>query len=464
VCWGVLASLTGSSTVGLQLFRTLCYFGLAGMYVFPVLTASFGLTRERQARTLGLLRLTDMSNSQLVMGKLFSSLFAMLFTALSMFPMLVLSASLGGIAARQIALGLLVLLGVIFLGCCLGLFSAATAKTERSANVRAGIACVSMALVAGLGSTASGLWPEIPILRAISPFNVVSSLTRGEYLHHAGINFLAHVLVGMIFLVVAALLLSGSIVKEDRPSVAEGIRQKFKRMRIAGRSTEGKTIVTGNPMEWKDVNVTFGGIRLEIAATLLVALLATGIALAACLLEGMSFDEEVLRACALTVFAATGLVFVLACVVRSCRGFNTEKAGGGLEILLTTPMTDREIVRGKCVAVFRSSMPWLICSLAAGTGALLLEWNFVDVNVGTAIMLTIVVCLVLLEVFWICCMALWLSIRYKAAAALGICLGVFCICIIPLFGIPLHVILGVFFVHNLFTGFRARALRYACAE
>jgi ABC-type transport system involved in multi-copper enzyme maturation permease subunit len=121
--------LTGTQTVrnlgdlarfGSAVFQLLAPLQLAVLVFFAALSAASAVSLEKDRRTLVLLLLTNLTNSELVLGKLLASIvniLAMLAAALPLFALLIL---FGGISADQIARTFAVTLASLLAAASLG--------------------------------------------------------------------------------------------------------------------------------------------------------------------------------------------------------------------------------------------------------------------------------------------------------------------------------------------------------
>jgi ABC-type transport system involved in multi-copper enzyme maturation permease subunit len=88
---------------GATLFQLLAPLQLALVLFFSALLAASAVAQEKDRRTLVLLLMTRLSNSELVLGKLFSSLLQVLVMLAAALPLFMLMTLFGGVSAGQIA-------------------------------------------------------------------------------------------------------------------------------------------------------------------------------------------------------------------------------------------------------------------------------------------------------------------------------------------------------------------------
>jgi ABC-type transport system involved in multi-copper enzyme maturation permease subunit len=88
---------------GTILFQLLAMLQLAWAVFFSAMLAAAAVAQEKDRKTLLLLLLTRLTNSELVLGKLFASMLSVFVMLLAGLPLFIMLATLGGISAEQIA-------------------------------------------------------------------------------------------------------------------------------------------------------------------------------------------------------------------------------------------------------------------------------------------------------------------------------------------------------------------------
>ena len=87
---------------GALLFQILALVQLLLAVSFSALLAASGVTQEKDRRTLILLLLTNLTNCELVLGKLLAGLLSVLVLIAASLPLFMLTALFGGVAFEQI--------------------------------------------------------------------------------------------------------------------------------------------------------------------------------------------------------------------------------------------------------------------------------------------------------------------------------------------------------------------------
>jgi ABC-type transport system involved in multi-copper enzyme maturation permease subunit len=119
---GLAATVTLGDTarLGGLLFQLLTLVQLALLLFFAALGAASAVAREKDRRTFLLLLMTDMTDQEIVLGKLFGSLLPILALALSAVPLLALLTLLGGVAMEQVIQAFVIILATVVAAGSLG--------------------------------------------------------------------------------------------------------------------------------------------------------------------------------------------------------------------------------------------------------------------------------------------------------------------------------------------------------
>jgi ABC-type transport system involved in multi-copper enzyme maturation permease subunit len=124
--WLATGGLAGEPTLGqtarfgLLLFQLFTLVGLTLVAFFAALSAASTVAREKDRRTFVLLLLTDMSDAEIVLGKLLGSLLPIGLMLVATLPVLAMLLLLGGVTPHQVLNAWLVLLATAFAAGSLG--------------------------------------------------------------------------------------------------------------------------------------------------------------------------------------------------------------------------------------------------------------------------------------------------------------------------------------------------------
>ncbi len=123
----------GATAPGLTLFQTITWVALAGAILAGLFFASSTLAEEKREGTLGLLFLTDLSGYDIVAGKLLAISLRAFYALLAVFPVLALAFFMGGVDYRQFWKTALALVNVLFCSLTGGLFVSAFSRDGHKA-------------------------------------------------------------------------------------------------------------------------------------------------------------------------------------------------------------------------------------------------------------------------------------------------------------------------------------------
>ena len=111
MAWGLytgtqqIRSVGDTARFGAAIFQILAVLQLTLALFFAALLTASAVAQEKDRRTLVLLLLTHLSNSELVLGKLFASLLGVLVMLASAVPFFMIIALFGGVSFEQIGRG-----------------------------------------------------------------------------------------------------------------------------------------------------------------------------------------------------------------------------------------------------------------------------------------------------------------------------------------------------------------------
>ncbi len=147
--------VSGIPEPGFFLFLSLAWLEfLFCVLAGPRLTADT-ISEERREGTLGLLFLTDLKGYDIVLGKLVASSINGVYSLLSVVPILGISLLLGGVSGRQFGLTVLVLLNTLFCSLALGCWVSTWFENGRRAVLASAALMVGLCLLPW-----TGMWLE----------------------------------------------------------------------------------------------------------------------------------------------------------------------------------------------------------------------------------------------------------------------------------------------------------------
>lgn len=175
LAWLLMASAAVVSTTqqGKAIFMVLFSIGFVFALLAGVIVTSDCVSEEKREGTLGLLFLTDLRGYDIVLGKLTASSLSTAFALAGFVPVLALVMFLGGVTIHQVGLAAVVLAVSLFLSLAVGVFISTLSVNERKAMFAA---TVTMGIVTfgpyGVALFLSGFERVDEALTFISPLYV----------------------------------------------------------------------------------------------------------------------------------------------------------------------------------------------------------------------------------------------------------------------------------------------------
>ena len=326
-----------------------------GLSLFAgVFFSADSLARERREGTLGLLFLTDLRGLDIALGKLTASSLAAVFCLLAALPILAIPLLLGGVTGAEYFRMVWVLLATQFASLTLGMLASTLASEGRVAGMVTGLLMVGLAgavpaitgLIYGLVLGWNNSWPDFEFYFGWeSPFVAYSLAFDRSYLSHP-IRYLG----ALVFtLVIGVLALAWAA--RRLPRLGQDSSRK-RTSRASDQTNAAQTTATLlqrtaqlelGPLVWfcnrRRIRFRTPWIFLAVSAVIWVAIL---------LVDGSEWNDV-----PGWIMTSLFLHFFLKLFVASeaPRIFQDERHSGGMELLLSTPLTDAELVHGRLRAL-----------------------------------------------------------------------------------------------------------------
>lgn len=359
---------------GAMLFQLLAPLQLTLAVFFSSLLAASAVAAEKDRRTMLLLLLTNLTNCELVLGKLLASLLTLLMLWLATIPLLLLVALFGGVACDQIARVAAVTLASVL--ACGSLGSTLALWREKTFQALAMTLLVLVLWIGGWEAVAGGLlgpsWWGVKVhvwAAALSPWQAVLEGMRPCLRADSVLGALRPVheflltSLGMVF------LLNGLAVLQVRRwnTVQEGRRlerpeeEKTPAMPAGPGRKPSTRPVWDNPILWRETRTWAYGRKILIVRLVYLILFA----MAAWHLHQMLHSGQWLArgdvSFALGPLLLLSLVLINAQAVTS---MTSERDARALDLLLVTDLTPREIVFGKLAGVLYNTKEMLLLPVA----------------------------------------------------------------------------------------------------
>jgi ABC-type transport system involved in multi-copper enzyme maturation permease subunit len=341
------------------------FYAIVGTQLALVLLAAPGATAgaiclDKARGALAHLFVTDLSDSEIILGKLAARLLPVLGLIACGAPVLFLALLLGGIDPEALIASLLITLGVAVAGCALALTLSVWGSRAHEILLATYIIWVGVLLAApswwllgrvfSLGPVPHSLRCANPFWLAFAPYGDPGATAWTEPLVFLGVCLgLAAVLLGISIARVRAVALR----QAGRPPRARfrlpaALPRRWWRLGLQGPSLDR------NPVLWREwqrrrpsrwIRIIWG---LYILGAVGFSALAAGLRLG-----GVGGREMTSIVNAFQV--SVGLLLLS---ISAVTALGEERAHGNLDVLLTTPLSTASIVWGKWWGTFRT-VPWL---------------------------------------------------------------------------------------------------------
>ena len=344
--------------LGLALFTSLAVVAFIYSLLAGVRTTADCLSEEKREGTLGLLFLTDLKGYDIVFGKLTATSVNAAYGLLAIFPVMAIPLLLGGVTVQEFWRAVLVSINSLFFSLAVGMFCSAVSLDERKAMALTSF----ILLLFALGLPVAGIFAQQmdPVPRPLHPlffipspgyaafmsFDATATTFRQFNFFYASV--LCVHLIGWAFLVAACVIVPRSWQDRAETGATSRWRARWRRWGQglpAARQAIRARMLAINPFYW-----LAGRDRMK---TVLVWVFLGGCAGFA-LWCNWKFQ---MSAAIDSLYVCTALVVhtVLKCWIafEACRRFNADRKSGALELLLSTPLSVREILGGQLRALWK---------------------------------------------------------------------------------------------------------------
>jgi len=348
VLWmlGSLGTLVAPDLLGARMFKVLANVAFFACLLPGVVLTGDCISEERREGTLGLLFLTDLRGHDVVLGKLVATSLRAFYGLMAVLPLMAISFFVGGVTLGEFWRVIAALLNTLWFSLAAGMFlSSISYRDQRSmlgtALVVLGVTYIVPAIV--------------PFARVVSPQTMFSSAFEAEFINHwstfAASLFLVHTIAWMFLAAAAALVGLRVAVVPTKQEAMRGI--------VRPRSPLMET----HPAEWL-------ACRSKQYAWLWLSLVLPVAVWAAGVVNGQKWWNPL---------ALLAVVFALHLLVQfwlaweSTRRLNEIRRNGNLELLMSTPLTDREIVSAQAISLEKQFGAPLFAVLAMDAALIMLS-------------------------------------------------------------------------------------------
>lgn len=337
--------------LGITLFVSLSILTFIYSLLAGVLKTADCLSEEKRAGTLGLLFLTDLRGYDVTLGKLLATSLRSFYGLLAVFPPLGIPLVLGGVTVGEFWRMVLALIVTLLFALTAGLLVSSMSRDERRAwsgtVALTGFFVVLVPLLQGI------------IALPISPTCAFLGWTDARYSSSAGDYWTAvwsSLALSAGFVVAASLLLPRAWQEQPETARRAWLFGAARQDTPSERATR-RRLLEVNPVVWLAA-------RSARQSFLVWGMIVAGSAVA----MAVWFVTEGARPGSigvLAVFILVHLVLSIWAASEACAVFPAARDTGALELLLSTPLTLREIVDGHLLGLTRLVQRPLLVLLAA---------------------------------------------------------------------------------------------------
>jgi ABC-type transport system involved in multi-copper enzyme maturation permease subunit len=391
--WSAVVSTRTNVTVGAArmaeagkiITSTIIWYQFLVLQLVAVIMLSTSISDEIYHKTLGLLMTTPITSFQIVCGKLFSRLLQLFLLLAISFPLLALLRVLGGVPWSFCLSSFCIIFTAVLFAGALSLYFSISSRHAYVVILKTGflLAVLYFFIPFFISAVLFYLlypYPKVPpisqttLSSAVMFFNPFFAMSLNTARALAQLNpfpvaalWPLHCAV-MLFLTLLVLARTISVVRkvalrQATGQAALGSRRKIKNIeQLSKQSASQKPdsvirTVTGPPLVWKELMSPLieGGKKRSIIA-LVIGILALLITYYSNFRDG-ALRENFAHVGYSIVFVLLGLITNIA---LSATSITAEKESSTWPILLTTPLTDWQIIIGKAVGSLRRCIPfWL---------------------------------------------------------------------------------------------------------
>jgi len=375
---------------GASAFQILAQLQLAVTMPFSALLVASAVALEKDRKTLDLLLMTNLSNTELVLGKLLASMLLVVVVVAAALPLLAIISLLGGISTAQIFRVQAVALASAFVAGSLG----STVALWREETFQA-LAMTALILVlwlvgweiVGAGAFGQSWWGISTKTWAIamSPWQAVLAAAQPRFNSTAAAGFWTdpvHVflitsvgIVAMLNMIAIAMVRVWNPTREVQlktesdPSEAMAVESGAattaeQTVRIHGAGGKVRR-VWDNPILWREIRTWAYGKKVLLIRLAYLAVFAACAAAVITLARGTSLAgaAEAIPPAAkpLVAILVVGLILLNAIAVTS---ITNERDSRALDLLLVTDLSPKEIVFGKLGGAFYNAKEMILLPIA----------------------------------------------------------------------------------------------------
>ena len=338
---------TRAFAMGSVLFSVLTWMCLVTGLSAGLFFTSDCLSEEKREGTLGLLFLTDLRGYDVVLGKLLATSLRGFYALLAVLPILAIALLMGGVSGAQFWKSALALVNALFFSLAAGMFVSALSRDSQKALTATLFLLLLLALGGPIADTIIGArnprgWE--PRWSLSSPAYLL--VTASAYWSHYWIALFVTQLLGWAMLAVASGLAPHSW-QEKKKAGASSNKGWGYAWRYGGarrRLRLRQKLIGQQPVAWLVCRERWQSLGLWTVAILIAGGLVAAV---------IGYRESAVWILLNGIGGLFTLIVYLWAASQACRFPLEARRSGLLELLLATPLNERQIVAGQWRALLR---------------------------------------------------------------------------------------------------------------
>jgi len=405
--WAVAAwiLLAAGAQNGAVVFQVLAVLVFAYAAVAGLLATSDCVSEEKREGTLGLLFLTDLKGYDVVFGKLVSSSLKSIYAVMAVAPALAISMALGAVTQGEVARVMLVALNLLFFFLSAGIFASSVCRQDnRSLALGTLLSAALMAVIPGAARLHSLHIAQPDTAFIFSPAFGCFSASDSIYQRYPPAWFWLNILLTQAY-AWSLLGLACRIVPRSWQDSSSGKtnRRRLVKVKSVRGTAERKELLAVNVFLWRAAQP--GMQRTVVWLALLAVALSWFAANSIFALKPFNVVVDLL-----TLILAGGVLKIWLASEASAT-LSADRRNAALELLLTTPLPEAEIIKGQRLALWRQFAEPAAAVFMANIFLLFMELirraDDRDLLVGLHLILGVSILVDLLALSWV---AMWLGL------------------------------------------------------
>ena len=352
------------SNLGPHFYSVLTYYAFVLSLLGGVFLTADCISSEKREGTLGLLFLTDLKGRDVVFGKLAASGLNALCGLVAALPVTGLPLLMGGVTGAEFWRVSLALVNTLFVALSVGLLvSTCSRDASNAVSMTFAVLFIGVVGLPFVGIIMAGT--PIPVnawyLVSVSPYYPFRYGAAARYIswpERYWISLAASHLFAWLMLIVACWILPRAWQDKPRRRVS-WIKKPLENLVVPKKPqsfARRERLLNANPVTWLIHRDGGADWLFRVFALIFV------MAIALVLLVDHSFLGMTFASSATWIF---GLILKVRIAFMACEFFVNARRSGAMEMLLGTPLTNKQIISGQWAALRRSFL-WPVCVVIVG--------------------------------------------------------------------------------------------------